>query len=154
MKRFIYVIVAIAICLFVGWLSSLLNMASIAHWYPTLVRSSLTPPDVVFPVVWGILYVLIGISAGLLYGVHDISKRLLLWLFAIQLLLNVSWNFFFFYMQSPILGFVNLLVLDVLGVAYFIGTLWIRRVSAYFFLPYLLWLVFASYLNMYIMIFN
>jgi tryptophan-rich sensory protein len=154
MKRFIYVIVAIAICLFVGWLSSLLNMASIAHWYPTLVRSSLTPPDVVFPVVWGILYVLIGISAGLLYGVHDISKRLLLWLFAIQLLLNVSWNFFFFYMQSPILGFVNLLVLDVLGVAYFIGTLWIRRASAYFFLPYLLWLVFASYLNMYIMIFN
>lgn len=154
MKRFIYVILAIAICLFVGWLSSLLNMASIAHWYPTLVRSSLTPPDVVFPVVWGILYVLIGISAGLLYGVHDISKRLLLWLFAIQLLLNVSWNFFFFYMQSPILGFVNLLVLDVLGVAYFIGTLWIRRVSAYFFLPYLLWLVFASYLNMYIMIFN
>ena len=154
MKRFIYVIVAIAICLFVGWLSSLLNMASIAHWYPTLVRSSLTPPDVVFPVVWGILYVLIGISAGLLYGVHDISKRFLLWLFAIQLLLNVSWNFFFFYMQSPILGFVNLLVLDVLGVAYFIGTLWIRRASAYFFLPYLLWLVFASYLNMYIMIFN
>ena len=139
MKRFIYVILAIAICLFVGWLSSLLNMASIAHWYPTLVRSSLTPPDVVFPVVWGILYVLIGISAGLLYGVHDISKRLLLWLFAIQLLLNVSWNFFFFYMQSPILGFVNLLVLDVLGVAYFIGTLWIRRASAYFFLPYLLW---------------
>jgi tryptophan-rich sensory protein len=154
MKRFIYVIVAIAICLFVGWLSSLLNMASIAHWYPTLVRSSLTPPDVVFPVVWGILYVLIGISAGLLYGVHDISKRLLLWLFAIQLLLNVSWNFFFFYMQSPILGFVNLLVLDVLGVAYFIGTLWVRRASAYFFLHYLLWLVFASYLNMYIMIFN
>ena len=154
MKKVFYVIVAIALCLFVGWLSSLLNVDSIASWYPTLNRSSLTPPAVVFPVVWSVLYVLIGISAGLLYGAHDISKKLLLWLFALQLLLNVSWNFLFFYLQSPIMGFVNLLLLDVLGVAYFIGTLWIRRVSAYFFLPYLLWLIFASYLNMYIMIFN
>ena len=113
MKKVFYVIVAIALCLFVGWVSSLLNVESISSWYPTLNRSSLTPPAVAFPIVWSVLCVLIGISAGLLYGAHDLSKKLLLWLFVLQLFFNVSWNFLFFYLQSPIMGFVNLLVLDV-----------------------------------------
>ena len=154
MKKTFSVIVAIVVCFFTGWLSSLLNTPAIDGWYQSLDRSSLTPPDYVFPVVWTILYLLMGISAGLLYNNHKISKVPLLWLFAIQLLFNVLWSFFFFYMQSPLLGLVNLLILDILGTAYFIGTLWINRPSALFFLPYLLWLVFASYLNIYIVIYN
>ncbi len=154
MKKSLSIIVAVAICFLVGWLSSLLNTPAVTGWYQTLNHSSLTPPDFVFPIVWGVLYLLIGVSAGLLYNVHKISKTPLLWLFGVQLLFNVSWNFFFFYMQSPILGLVNLLFLDVLAVAYFIGTFWINRASALFFLPYLLWLVFASYLNIYVVIFN
>ncbi len=154
MKKSVSIVIAVIICLFIGWLSSLLNTSPIETWYPMLEKSSFTPPNYIFPIVWGILYILLGISVGLLYNVHDISKRPLLLLFAVQLLLNISWNFFFFSMQSPILGFVNLLILVVLGVAYFIGTFWVKRSSALFFLPYLLWILFATYLNFYIVAFN
>ena len=154
MKKSVSIVIAVIICLFIGWLSSLLNTSPIETWYPMLEKSSFTPPNYIFPIVWGILYILLGISVGLLYNVHDISKRPLLILFAVQLLLNISWNFFFFSMQSPILGFVNLLILVVLGVAYFIGTFWVKRSSALFFLPYLLWILFATYLNFYIVAFN
>ena len=118
MKKSLSIIVAVAICFLVGWLSSLLNTPAVTGWYQTLNHSSLTPPDFVFPIVWGVLYLLIGVSAGLLYNVHKISKTPLLWLFGVQLLFNVSWNFFFFYMQSPILGLLNLIFLDVLAVDY------------------------------------
>ncbi len=154
MKKIFSVILAVILCLLVGWLSSLLNASPIDTWYPMLEKSSFTPPDYVFPIVWGVLYVLIGISVGLLYNVHDISKRPLLLLFALQLLFNVSWNFFFFFMQSPILGFANLLVLIALGMAYFVGTFWVKRSAALFFLPYLLWIFFATYLNFYIVAYN
>ena len=138
----------------VGGLSGWLTREGTKIYNATIEQPPLSPPSIVFPIVWGVLYLLIGVSAGLLYNVHKISKTPLLWLFGVQLLFNVSWNFFFFYMQSPILGLVNLLFLDVLAVAYFIGTFWINRASALFFLPYLLWLVFASYLNIYVVIFN
>lgn len=154
MKKSLSIIIAVAVCLLVGWASSLLNSSPIDTWYPMLEKSSFTPPNYVFPIVWGILYILIGVSVGLLYNVHNISKRPLLLLFAAQLLLNMSWNFFFFYMQSPILGFVNLLILVILGIAYFIGTMWIKRSSALFFLPYLMWILFATYLNFYIVAYN
>jgi tryptophan-rich sensory protein len=154
MKKSFSIIIAVVICLAIGWLSSLLNKAPIETWYPMLEKSSFTPPDYIFPIVWSVLYVLIGISAGLLYNVHSISKRALLILFAVQLLFNVSWSFFFFSMQSPILGFANLLILIALGVAYFIGTLWIKRPAAMFFLPYLAWILFAAYLNFYIVVYN
>ena len=154
MKKVFSILIAVVICLLVGWVSSLLNYHSIDTWYPMLEKSSLTPPDYVFPIVWSVLYVFVGISVGLLYNVHNISKRPLMVLFVLQLLFNVSWTFFFFTMQSSLLGFVSILVLVVLGVAYFLGTLWVKRSSAFFFLPYLLWLFFATYLNFYIVIYN
>ena len=154
MKKLFSILVAVAICLFVGWLSSLMNVPSIEAWYPTLQKSSFTPPEYIFPIVWSVLYVLLGVSVGLLYNVHDISRRPLMTLFAVQLLFNVSWSFFFFKMQSPILAFVNLLILVMLGVAYFIGTMMVKRSSGLFFLPYLLWILFATYLNFYIVIYN
>ena len=100
MKKVFSILVAIVICLFVGWLSSLMNVSPIETWYQSLEKSSFTPPDYVFPIVWGVLYILIGVSAGLLYNVHDISRRPLMVLFALQLLFNLSWTFFFFKMQS------------------------------------------------------
>ena len=102
MKKVFSILIAIVVCLFVGWLSSLLNVSPIGSWYQMLEKSSFTPPDSVFPIVWSVLYVLIGVSCGLLYNVHDISKRPLIVLFAVQLLFNLSWNFFFFTLQSPI----------------------------------------------------
>ena len=154
MKRYISFVVSIALCLFIGFVSQRLQMESLHSWYPLLNKSSLTPPGWVFSVVWTVLYVLIGISAAILYNSHGVSKRVLLPLFAIQLLFNVLWSFCFFTMQSIVLGLAVLFILLVLAVAYFIGLLWMERVAAFFFLPYLLWLFFATYLNTYMLIFN
>ena len=154
MKRYISFVVSVALCLCIGFVSQRLQVESLHSWYPLLNKSSLTPPGWVFSAVWTLLYVLIGISAAILYNSHGVSKRVLLPLFAIQLLFNVLWSFCFFAMQSIVLGLAVLFILLVLAVAYFIGLLWMERVAAFFFLPYLLWLFFAIYLNTYMLIFN
>ena len=85
MSKSISIALSVAVCLFVGYLSNLLQAESLATWYPMLNKAPLTPPGWVFAVVWSILYVLIGISAGLLLAGNNITKRLLLALFVVQL---------------------------------------------------------------------
>ncbi len=155
MKKKLSIPLGIAICLLIGFLSRLLHETAMELWYPFIEKSVLTPPDIVFPIVWGILYVLMGISLGLLYSAKRLSsKKRLLCLFAIQLLLNVSWNYLFFYMQNPTLGLINLLILDVLAVMFFSRALKAKRSVAYLFLPYTVWMFFATYLNLYIALSN
>ena len=75
-------------------------------------------------------------------------------LFGFQLLFNFTWCIFFFYFRSPLLGFANILVLDVLVIYYMIESYPVRKSSAYLFVPYLLWLILATYLNGYILMYN
>ena len=154
MKRSISVLIWIIVCLFLGFMSSLMQSTALADWYPGLVRSPLSPPDWLFPVAWTVLYILMGISVGLLYGIRSIYTRMLYILFVVQLVLNILWSFFFFYMRSPTLGFMNILLLDMCVLLYFIGAYVVNRASALLMLPYILWLLFATYLNGYIMIYN
>ena len=154
MSKSISIALSVAVCLLVGYLSNLLQAESLATWYPTLNKAPLTPPGWVFAVVWSILYVLIGISAGLLLAGNNITKRLLLALFVVQLFFNLLWSFCFFTMQSVTLGVAVLFMLVVMALAYFFGAFLVERKVAYFFLPYLLWLFFACYLNIYMAMFN
>ena len=71
MKKSIIIIFSIAVCLLIGITASYLQSDSISTWYPLLEKSPLSPPNMVFPIVWSILYVLMGISIGLiLIGNH------------------------------------------------------------------------------------
>ena len=154
MSKSISIALSVAVCLFVGYLSNLLQAESLATWYPMLNKAPLTPPGWVFAVVWSILYVLMGISAGLLLASNNVTKRLLLALFVVQLFFNLLWSFCFFTMQSVTLGVAVLFMLVVMALAYFFGAFLVERKVAYFFLPYLLWLFFACYLNIYMAMFN
>ncbi len=154
MKKGLFIVLGISVSLLIGFVSSLLLQTALDVWYPTLEKSFLTPPDLVFPVVWGVLYALMGISVGLIAATKGHRKHRLMWLFAVQLILNVTWNFFFFYTQSPIFGFANLLVLDVLAIIYYAGAWRLHRTAAWAFLPYLVWILFATYLNFYVMVNN
>ena len=154
MSKSISIALSVAVCLFVGYLSNLLQAESLATWYPMLNKAPLTPPGWVFAVVWSILYVLMGISAGLLLAGSNVTKRLLLALFVVQLFFNLLWSFCFFTMQSVTLGVAVLFMLVVMALAYFFGAFLVERKVAYFFLPYLLWLFFACYLNIYMAMFN
>ncbi len=124
-------------------------------WYATLNRPPLTPPDVVFGPVWTVLYVMIA-TAVVLYlraprKPHEVRTMVVL---VVHLASNVLWTTLFFGLRSPALALVDILVLDatlVLLVA------WFRRVrpwSGYLLLPYLAWVLFATYLNIGFLVLN
>lgn len=154
MNKFFSIFMWVALCLVTGSVSSVLQADSIVYWYPTLEISPLSPPGRVFPVVWCILYLLMGLSVGLLYGIRSIYARFLYMLFIVQLVLNFLWSMFFFYMQSPLLGLADIVLLDMFAVLYFAGAYVVNRPSAWLFLPYILWLAFATYLNGYVVACN
>ena len=68
--------------------------------------------------------------------------------------MNILWSFFFFYMRSPVMGFMDILFLDMFVMLYFVGAYVVKRASAFIMIPYILWLIFATYLNGYIMLHN
>ena len=151
MKKFLAYSIPIVLTFAVGALGSYVQGEALREWYPTLVKSPATPPAVVFPIAWGILYLLIGISAGTMLAKGDMSV-LRLWLF--QLLLNFLWSVCFFALRSPLVGLLVILVLDVVVFAYIVYSASRTPIAAWLFVPYLLWLIFATYLNGYIYINN
>ena len=154
MKRVVPVILFVALCLFAGYVSRYLQAVSLAEWYPALVLSPLTPPSSVFPVVWALLYVLMGIAAGIMWGEYSVYSRLLFTLFSSQLVLNVLWSFCFFYMQSPLLGLIVIFAMDMLALMYVAGCFMVKRLAGWLMVPYMLWLLFATYLNGFIAVYN
>ena len=71
-----------------------------------------------------------------------------------QLLLNFTWSIYFFYFQNPFLGFIDILLLDIFVIYYMMKSYSIKKMSSLLFIPYILWLLLATYLNGYIMLYN
>lgn len=146
---------SIGICLLVGFSSKAYMGQSLNTWYTTLVLPDLDLPDILFPIVWTILYILMGISLYFFWGTkkkRDATTALLL--FFTQLFLNFLWPIAFFYLHSPILAlFINafLIVFVGLTIHYFFRT---NRLSSYLLIPYLLWILFSFYLNYEIYLLN
>ena len=147
MKAFVPILQFVLISFLVGYISMLLQRESLVMWYPTLVKSSLTPPGNVFAIVWSVLYLLMGISAGLIWNTRTVYSWVLILMFFVQLALNLLWSFSFFYMQSPVMGFAVLVVLFMAVVLYAAGSYTLHKWAAFMNIPYLLWLLFAGYLN-------
>lgn len=151
MKKASIYVLAVALCLAVGYMASLFQADALAEWYPTLDRSRLTPPDIAFPIVWGVLYVCMGISLG--ESIRKHNRRVILpW--ALQLAVNFLWSIFFFYLRNPLLGMVDILLLDILVVWYMVVAARSSRTAVWLFVPYIAWLLLATYLNGYICINN
>ena len=151
MRKFFAYFIPILLAFAVGALGSYIQGEALREWYPTLVKSPATPPAVVFPIAWSVLYFLIGISAGTMLVKGDMSV-LRLWL--LQLLLNFLWSVCFFALRSPLMGLLVILTLDVAVFAYIVYAANRRATAAWLFVPYMLWLIFATYLNGYIYINN
>lgn len=147
MKKVLSYLVPILLCFAVGVLGSYVQSSALEEWYPTLVRSPLTPPNIVFPIAWSILYLLMGISIGVLVSQGDMSV-VRLWL--LQLLVNFLWSVMFFALRSPLAGLITILILDALVFTYIIYAASHRLLAAWLMVPYFLWLIFATYLNGYI----
>lgn len=154
MNKIIPVLVAVIICFSVGVMASYFQVDAIQTWYPFLNKPSLTPPNFIFPIVWGILYFCMGISIGLIWNTKHRKRKILRWLFSFQLLLNFTWSIYFFYFQNPFLGFIDILLLDIFVIYYMMKSYSIKKMSSLLFIPYILWLLLATYLNGYIMLYN
>ena len=116
-------------------------------WYQELVKSPLNPPGYVFGIVWPILYLLMSISA---FRTFNETKNL----FLIQLLFNAIWSWLFFAFQMPLIALLNIWLLIYLNIKLNLKMFYQDKLSGFLFIPYLLWLLFASYLNLFIVINN
>lgn len=122
--------------------------------YPSLDKSALTAPDIVFPIAWSILYVCMGVSVGLIGNTRASDRGFLLGLFSVQLILNFLWSFLFFTLQHPVLGFIDIVWLDFFVILYIVKSYSRHRVSVILFMPYAVWILFATYLTFYVMTHN
>lgn len=154
MKRFVPVLFFVLLSYFVGYISMLLQYDALQVWYPSLVKSPLTPPGYVFSIVWGVLYLLMGISAGIVWSMRTVYSWVLAVLFFVQLAFNLLWTFCFFYLESPVLGLAVLVIFFMVLAVYVAACYKQNRLSAILNFPYLLWLLFAGYLNAYIAFYN
>lgn len=154
MKKVLSIVIPVLVCILVGSTAGFLQADSIVSWYQLLHKSPLTPPNIVFPVVWSILYLGMGLSAGLILLSQDSRKGVVIFLFCLQLLFNFLWSILFFYFHNPLLGLIDLLILDVVAVAYAIHSYPLRKASSVLFIPYIIWILFATYLNAYILFYN
>ena len=151
MKAILAYTIPIVLCLAIGAIGSYIQAPSLNGWYPTLTKSALTPPSIIFPIAWTVLYILMGLSIGRLIALGDMSI-IRLWL--LQLLVNFLWSVAFFVLRSPLSGLITILILDVLVFAYIIYAFSCDRIAGWLFVPYMVWLLFATYLTGYIYLNN
>ncbi len=137
-------IISILIPILIGTLSSLFsgNMSTAMFHKP-----SFSPPSFLFPIVWTILYILMGISSYLIYSSDRPNKGKALALYAIQLFFNFFWSILFFGSSQYLFAFVWLIALICIIIMMINQFYAIEPLAAYLQIPYLLWCLFAAYLN-------
>ena len=149
MKAFGKLVCSICVCLATGLLGSITTVESVSTWYADLSKPSFNPPAWAFGVVWPILYVLMGISAFLIWnkGIGSKQVKVALALFVIQLLLNGVWSPIFFGLHMIDLALAEIILLWVVIIMTILAFWRISRMAGCLLLPYILWVSFAVVLN-------
>ncbi|WP_026348400.1 TspO/MBR family protein [Eudoraea adriatica] len=148
-KKLTYIAISVAICLLIGFLSGFATQSSVGDWYVSLNKPSFNPPNWIFGPVWTLLYILMGIAAGIVWakGFYHIWVKTALYNFGFQLLFNALWSVVFFGFKNP---FWALLVILFLLALILVTIKWfnvVSRTAAYLLIPYFLWVCFATILN-------
>lgn len=151
MKNTISLIIFILITFSVACVSGLFTASSISDWYITLEKPSFNPPGWVFGPVWTVLYISIACSGWLIWMKKDEKEiKTVMILFFIQLFLNGLWSPLFFGLKKPLWAFIEICFLWIFIGIYTITAKNISIVSFILFIPYWLWVTFASILNFWI----
>ena len=138
-------IVAVILAAAIGSMAS--TSASTDSWYLLLNKSELNPPSYVFGIVWPILYILMMASAFL-------AHKKIFSIFIIQLFFNAAWSWLFFRFQMPLIALLDIYLLIAINI-YILNLMYKENKLAFFlFIPYVIWISFASYLNLFIVINN
>lgn len=138
--------ISLLISLGTGAVSSLLT-PNVSEQYQTLYKPPLAPPGWLFPIVWTILFILMGVAAYLVYMSDSPDKDTALRLYLIQLVVNVGWSVIFFRLNAYLLAFTWLLLLFFLVYLTTKEFYKINKTAGYLMIPYLLWIIYAGYIN-------
>lgn len=147
-------IVSIVLCIAVGVVGSVFTTPAIASWYVALNKPSFSPPNWIFAPVWSLLYILMGISLYLLLNSSKKGKEKAIKLFLIQLTLNFFWSLIFFGLHNPLAAFAEIIALWIFIFLTIKQSYVVSKGAANLMLPYIVWVTFASILNLYINILN
>jgi len=139
-------IISIVIPLAVGGISSLLSMNGFKE-FETIPKPAFTPPGILFPIVWTILYILMGVSSYLVYNTSCKNKYKALRVYAIQLFFNFLWSILFFSFKLYWFSFIWLIVLWALIIVMIYRFYNCKKSAGILQIPYLLWVTFAGVLN-------
>jgi benzodiazapine receptor len=148
--------VSIVVCFLAGAVGTIFTTSSIPTWYASINKPSFNPPNWIFGPVWSILYIMMGISAALIWqkGWENPAVRIALTVFAIQLILNSLWSVLFFGWHSPLYGFICIIFLWLAILLTIIKFFALSSPAGWLLIPYILWVSFASILNYSILVLN
>ena len=138
-------IVAVILAAAIGSMAS--TSAGTDSWYLLLDKSELNPPSYVFGIVWPILYILMMVSAFL-------AHKKIFSIFIIQLFFNAAWSWLFFRFQMPLEALLDIYLLIALNIYILILMYKENKIAFFLYIPYVVWISFASYLNLFIVINN
>ncbi len=128
---------------------------SVDSWFATLKKPIFAPPNWLFAPAWTLLYIMMGIAFYLIWQQgYSVKLRLAFAVYALQLILNLLWSLFFFGLHSPLLGFADIIILWIVVLINIILFYRLRRAAGLLLIPYILWLTFASVLNLSIVLLN
>ncbi len=157
MKKYLRISYCVIICLTVGFFSGKITQSSITTWYPTLVKPVFNPPNWVFAPVWTMLYTFMGIAAGLIWNeIENKTKevKIALQYFILQLGLNALWSYLFFGLQNLVLASIEIILLLLILVECYKLFKPINATAAKLFIPYIVWVSFATLLTCSILYLN
>lgn len=149
MQKILKIVLVVIICVTLGYLSGTVTRDSITTWYPTLNKPVFNPPNWIFAPVWTLLYVLMGIAAGLVWTSNSDAKTVkkALGFFAVQFGLNALWSYLFFGLHNPLLALVEIVLLWLVIFETYKQFNKIDKIAGLLLIPYIAWVSFAIILN-------
>ena len=146
-------LISLVISLGTGLLSGLISMSGMDS-FETVVQPPLAPPAFLFPIVWTILYILMGISSYIVWESDSENKQKALAVYGLQLAVNFFWSIIFFNYQAYMFALIWIILLWVLIIIMIYEFSKVSKLSAILQIPYLLWVTFATYLTFGIFLLN
>lgn len=156
MNNYLKLTIFIIICELVGLISTPFTINSVQTWYQYLNKPFFSPPNWVFGPVWTLLYLLMGVSAYLIWrkGLKKKNIKPALIYFSVQLFFNFLWSIIFFGLHSPFVALIDIVLLLVTIFITILKFYNISKPAAYLLIPYILWVSFATLLNLSIILLN
>lgn len=150
MNKVVKIIIALVICLMVGYSASTVTRPSVETWYPTIIKPVFNPPNWIFMPMWTLLYILMAVAAGLVWDKikeqnEEVKKAL--GFFLIQLTLNAIWSYLFFGLKNPMLALIEIALLWLMIYETYLKFVKINKTAGYLLIPYMAWVAFAAILN-------